>query len=179
LFNHDRQLARSLASRAYTLVELLIVVVLLGIAAAMVIPQMGSANALRVQSVVRSIVADIGITQSDALARQQPRAIVFDTTNNNYKIYQVRNGAYQPQDLLQTVTLFETGDTGLVGKIESAKFDATSSVLVFDELGGPVKSVSDSSASSGGTIRVSGYGSVYDINVEAYTGRVTVVRISQ
>jgi len=170
---------RTMARRAYTLVELLIVVVLLGIAAAMVIPQMGSANSLRVQSVVRTIVADIGIVQSDALARQQARAIVFDTAANCYKVYQVRNGTYQPQDLVQTTQLVDGGDRGLVGKIESAKFDNNSSVLVFDELGGPVKSVSDSSASNGGTIRVSGYGTVYDITVEAYTGRLTVTRISQ
>src|SRR5205814_10625361 len=63
---------------AYTLIELIIVIAMLGLATAVVVPSIGSTDVLRVQSTVRTIVADINCAQSDALARQQGRAMVFD-----------------------------------------------------------------------------------------------------
>ncbi|MFK7885090.1 MAG: type II secretion system protein, partial [Phycisphaerales bacterium] len=42
----------------YTLIEVLIVVVAMGIAGAVVIPSMGGAHVLKVQAAVRSVVAD-------------------------------------------------------------------------------------------------------------------------
>ncbi len=163
--------------RAYTLVELLVVVALLGIASAMVIPQVGSTDILRVQSTVRAIVSDINFAQSDALARQQGRAIIFDTAGNTYSIVEVKSGVLHPEtDTIQTTNL-NNSHKFHDSRIESAVFDGDN-VLVFDELGGTVTSPNSSTPSAGGTIIISGSGSRFQITVEAYTGRVTVARIS-
>ncbi|HVZ94173.1 MAG TPA: prepilin-type N-terminal cleavage/methylation domain-containing protein, partial [Phycisphaerales bacterium] len=63
--------------RGFTLVEVLIVVALLGIAGALVIPSMTQTGVLRVQAAVRTIVSDITFVQGDALAYQTRRAIWF------------------------------------------------------------------------------------------------------
>lgn len=164
------------ARRGYTLIELLIVVALLGLAAALVIPQVGSTNVLRVESVVRSIVASITVAQSEALATQERRAIVFDTAGNHYTIYRVRGNTIEPEDMIERVQLFATGTTGLVGQIEAPSFNS-SNVLVFDELGGPVRDLTSTQPADRGTVRVTGFGSAYEIEVEAYTGRVRVTRL--
>src|SRR5262245_1591540 len=90
-----RQVCRS-GRRGYTLIELLIVVPLLGISSAVVIPALGSTDTLRVQSTVRAIVADINVAQSDALAHQQGRAVVFDVANNKYSILEVNGSTLNP-----------------------------------------------------------------------------------
>lgn len=164
--------------RAYTLVEMLIVLIVLGIASATVIPSIGSTDVLRVQATVRSIVADINVAQSDALARQQPRAIIFDPVTNTYAVIEVPGSTIEPiGNTIKTVDLKDRRkfhDSRLV----SAAFSGSNNVLIFDELGGPVSDVGGNIPSPGGTIVVSGSGSVYNINVEAYTGRVSVERVS-
>lgn len=164
-------------SRGYTLIEILIVVTMLGIASALVMPSLKSTDALRIQSTVRAIVADINFAQSDALARQQGRAIVFDTTTNTYSIVEVHGATLSPQtDTIYSVDLKNTRKFHS-SKLDSAVFNG-GNVLVFDELGGPVTGPGSSTPGSGGVIKVSGSGSSFVINVEAYTGRVSVTRLS-
>ena len=66
------------ARRAFTLIELLIVVVLLGIAGMLVVPAMGSVGVLRIQAAVRTLVSDLTFAQGDAIAQQHAvnRAVV-------------------------------------------------------------------------------------------------------
>lgn len=165
------------ARAGYTLIELLIVITMLGIASAVVIPQIGSTDVLRVQSTVRAIVADINVAQSDALATQRPRAVIFDVQRNKYSVVEVRNGVIDPQTNTISTTDLNDDRKFHTSKIVSATFDGTST-LIFDELGGPVSDAGGTTPGAGGRIVVSGSGAVFNINVEAYTGRVTVVRVS-
>lgn len=165
--------------RGYTLIEILIVVVLMGIAGALVIPSFGSTHILRVQASARAIVADITAAQSDAVARQERRAIVFDGTTNSYSIFRVRGETLTADDLIKRTVLRETAERGLVGRLAESNFNGTN-VLVFDELGGPLQGLASSQPLTVmGTVRVSGYGSVLEVRVEPYTGRVSVARIGE
>lgn len=166
---------------------MLLVIVLLGIASALVIPAMGSVGYLRIHGALRTIVADITFAQSDAIAFQQARALVFDTTNNTYSMVQVpgssidlvNNTMYDPgRKSGKYVVDFRSENFG-GARVSSAVFgssggNATDATLIFDELGTPVTSPGSNTPSNGGTIVVAGPDSTYAIVVEAYTGRVTV-----
>src|SRR5688572_202575 len=76
-------------ARAYTLVEMLVVVAILGIAGALVIPSMGQAGVLRIHAAVRTLVSDLTFVQTDALAYQQRRAVIFDEDANSYTLAEV------------------------------------------------------------------------------------------
>jgi prepilin-type N-terminal cleavage/methylation domain-containing protein len=166
----------AVVQRAYTLVELLIVVTVLGIAGAMVIPTFSSTEVLRIQATVRTIVGDINYAQSDALARQQQRAIVFDVEENRYSILEVHGAELRPNtDTIRLVNL-SNQTNHRSSKLEAVNFNGTP-VLVFDEMGGPVEVPGSSTPSAGGTIIISGSGSEFEIRVEAYTGRVSVRRL--
>lgn len=159
----------------YTLVEMLIVIVVLGIAGALVVPAMGGASTLRVQAAVRTVVADITEAQSDALAYQRPRAIVFYPTEGRYIVARVPGATIDPE----TDTLMERhinqGNQFGDSAISSTEFD-TENVLLFDEMGGPISRPGDSTPAGTGTITLNGSGQNFVISIEAYTGRVTVKR---
>lgn len=181
--HHSVVLARGQHSaRGYTLLEILIVVVLLGIAGAMVVPVMGNSNVMRVQGAIRQLVADITFAQADAVAFQERRAIVFDVPNSTYRLVQVpgntidinANTMYDPtKPTGRWVVDFRTSADFGDARIASAAFDSGSSTLIFDALGGPVASASSNNPGTGGTIRLTGSGQTWRINVEAFTGRIT------
>ncbi len=169
--------------RAFTLIEMILTVVILGIAGALVIPAMGETGILKVQASVRTIIADITFAQSDAVAFQERRALVFDVANNSYRVVQVPGNTIDAANN----TLFDpTKSDGLFvvdfknaqfgdARIISASFDGQPT-LIYDALGGPVADASGSTVGSGGTVRVQGSGSIFAISVEPFTGRVTVTR---
>jgi len=161
----------------------LVVVAILGIAGAMVIPQMGSTGVLKVQGALRSIVSDITFAQSDAVAFQEKRAIVFDPPNSTYSLVQVpgntidlaANTMYDPTRpggkwVVNFIADNRFGDA----RITSADFGSGATSLVFDGLGGPIAGPASNNPGLGGTIKVTGSGASWTITVEAFTGRVTV-----
>jgi len=170
--------------RAFTLLEMLIVITVLGIAGALVIPSMGQTGVLRVQAAVRTIVADISVAQSDAVGFQEKRCVLFDVESSSYRLVAV------PGDVIDAAlnTLYDpTSRTGLYevsfaeamfgdARITSADFDGDSA-LVFDALGGPVESLAGNTPSQQpGRVTVEGSGQSFTITVEPFTGRVTVTR---
>ena len=78
--------------RGITLIEVLIVVTLLGIAGVLVIPSMSQVGVLRIQSALRTIVSDLTYAQSDAMAAQARRAVVFGVVMDQ----DVGTGVWQP-----------------------------------------------------------------------------------
>lgn len=174
----------SLNTRGYTLIEVLVVVTVLGIAAALLVPSMGQTGVLRVQAAVRTVVADIAYAQSDAVAYQRRRAVVFEEDANRYTIYDVRSEPpFADEDILVDGTReggraqVSFNDARFGGAIISDVSFDNGSILTFDEIGGPVQTPMGSNPSSGGYVEITGSGSVFRVNIEAYTGRISVQRV--
>lgn len=161
--------------RGYTLVEILIVVTVLGIAGALVVPAMGGTGVLRVQAAVRTIVADLTEAQSDALAYQQPRAVVFDLDGGRYLVTRVPGATIDPETDTILERVINHGNQFGDATITATSFE-TENVLIFDEMGGPIARPGETTPAGTGTITVTGSAQTFVISVEAYTGRVTVRR---
>ena len=171
-------------SRAYTLIEVLVVVVVMGIAGAVVIPSMSGAGTLRVQAGVRTIVSDITYAQMDALGYQESRGIVFDVDNNSYTLVRVPGAVidpdldalYDPQGPGQRYVVdFNELDFGGAAITDLDLYGGDT--LIFDEIGGPVSTPGSDELSSGGSVTVSAPQGRFRINIAAFTGRVTVTRL--
>lgn len=192
----DQWLART-SRRGFTLIEVLLVVAILGIAGVLVIPSMTQTGVLRVQAAVRTVVADITFLQSDAVAFQARRVIMFgvvprrnpDTlawefvAGNGYTLAEVSGAELD----LETDALpdpdepskpygrnFDLPEYGGAQLAEPA-FNGEA-LLIFDELGGPVAELDGPDPGNGGTFKISGSGSTFLVTVQAYTGRVRVTR---
>jgi prepilin-type N-terminal cleavage/methylation domain-containing protein len=162
---------------AYTLIELLIVITILGIAGMMVIPSFASTDVLRVQGAIRTIVSDVGVAQSDAIALQKGRAIVFhpDAANPYYAIVEV-NGS-NVDEALDTLERRELGGS-VFGHTSILAVNLPNNMIVFDELGGPVTAPGSGVPANDGYVDIAGSGQRFRIHLEGYTGRVTVERLA-
>jgi prepilin-type N-terminal cleavage/methylation domain-containing protein len=160
-------------SRAYTLIEVLVVVTVLGIAAAMVIPSMSQASVLRVQGAIRTLVADIAIAQSDAIAYQKGRAIVFfnDPPGPRYVVCEV-NGA--TLDLAVDKISEQRLGGEQFGFATFENINLPLNMIVIDELGGPVMAPDDPTPAPEGSIDIVDSTQRFRVNIEAYTGKVSV-----
>lgn len=163
------------ARRGYTLVEVLIVVTVLGIAGAVAAPAFSQTGVLRVQAALRSIVADISEAQSEALAMQQSRAIVFDANSTSYTVVRVPGSTVDPV----ADALFTTHVGG--SRYGEARFASVSfnggSTLIFDEMGSPVAAAGSSTPANEGSLEVTGSSQRFRIAVQPYTGRVVVSKV--
>ena len=128
--------------RGFTLIEILVVVVILGIAAAIVVPAIGSRSDLKATSAARMIMADLIYTQNRSIAQQKYHWVRFDKAAQTYEVLD----QIYPSAVLVThpveasnfvVTLGPSGAKPIRDvTIDSALFDGKS-ILAFDELGTP------------------------------------------
>jgi prepilin-type N-terminal cleavage/methylation domain-containing protein len=169
-------------SAGYTLIEILVVVTILGIAGALVIPAMGQTGIIKIQGAVRQVVSDLTFAQADAVAFQERRAVVFDVARSSYAVVQVPGNTI---DVAANILYDPTRPAGRYeidfrderygdARITNVDFGSGSTALIFDGLGGPVESAASNNPSPGGTIRLQGAGNAFIISVEAFTGRITV-----
>ncbi|MCC7146605.1 MAG: prepilin-type N-terminal cleavage/methylation domain-containing protein [Phycisphaeraceae bacterium] len=165
---------RSAARQGFTLVEVIVVIALMGIASAMVIPQMLTSGTLTTQAAGRTIIADLLYAQNDAVARQQTRRVVFDLDNDNYRITDAegntiaanwRVGASVSGDYIVDFR----GDSRFRGvDLVAANFN-DELYIEYNDMGEP---------STDGYVEVRNHGLRYRINVGAMTGRVTIAQVA-
>jgi len=165
--------------KGYTLIEVLVTVTIMGLAAAIVVPNMMQGGTLGVQAGARMIIADLLFAQNEAMAQQSTRRVVFNTDTNSYRVQKFDSGAsawvleFNPSKGVgnnqQNYEVSFDDDSRFRGiEIVSADFNGSSTVA-FDDLGNP---------SAGGTIQLKFEEHEYEITVAPFTGRVTVQRIT-
>jgi len=149
----------------FTLIELIMVVVVLLVLAAVIAPKMTGVTGTRVNAASRKISADIRYAQELAISTQTNHGVIFNASPaNDYSIYQgttstiitdsFTGGAYTVQ--------LNTGDYAGV-TIDSGY------QVEFDSLGSPV-----TGGRSSVTISAGGSAPVRTITVAANTGKVSI-----
>jgi prepilin-type N-terminal cleavage/methylation domain-containing protein len=169
----------------YTLIEVLIVVIILGIASAVIVPSLSEAGSLGLQGAARLVIADILYAQNEAIASGQDRGVVFDVLNNRYRVverFDSNNDGildterpitmnWKSGDAENYVIDFNRDQRFKNMQIISARFPdepTAASTLWFNDLGAPETST------DGGVVELGYQVKRIQINVSPLTGRVTV-----
>ena len=179
--------------RAYTLVELIIVIAVLGLAGAIVVPSLQDTDDTDVQAAVRKIIGDLSFAQSDALARQEFRRVHFYDDGRGYCIVRETQASYADafDPAIADYVRDPLGSPGALGRfivdfttdrrfqdvaIASVTIDGGGRDLVYDPIGGTIQA--GDAPGSGGTIVMEAGDTRYEITISAVTGKLSGRRLS-
>jgi Tfp pilus assembly protein FimT len=164
------------AGRAgFTLAEILILVLILAIMAAVVIPNIGSAADVELSSAAQVLVSDLENTRSMALTAQVPYSLIFNTTKTSYKVAtDYAGGAYDT-----TTAVPNPARSNATYEVTPAALNGAQDVTVFDvEFGtSPFQTYvtfnSDGTATPAGYVTLKAGSSYIKVSVDDLTGAVT------
>jgi type II secretory pathway pseudopilin PulG len=160
---------------AFTLAEILIVVIIMAIAAAIIIPNIGTAANTQVISAARVLQSDLETARSLALTTQSPYSVVFSPDLQSYKVVVNYSGGPYASTLAVNHPVnigqrFEVTLPNLNGmskvSVSNVSFGA-GTYVTFQSTGDPT---------TPGTITLAGGSVRMVITVEGLTGVVTVAR---
>lgn len=160
----------------FTMIEILIVVVIIAIAAMMAIPMMTSAGSMQIRSAANMIAADLEYAKSMAISRQKIYAVVFNESTESYQIEDTSGIIDHPVKKGFKYIVNFSNDSRL-DKVDIADvdFDPDSSrTITFDYLGSPYSGSGTSNPLNSGVISLQAGGATATINVEPVTGYVTI-----
>ena len=161
-------------SSGFTLVEIVLVVVILAIAAMMAIPFATSGTSTQLKGAATIIASDLEYAKSMAISRGRKYWVDFDEGAESYSIKDV-NGVITSHPIKKgsAYTVNFAADSRLSQvDITNVNFDGTDTVG-FDYLGSPLQG-GGSYLISPGEIELSAGGSTMTVNVEPVTGYITI-----
>lgn len=156
------------------MIELLIVVVIIAIAALTAIPMMTSADSFQMRSAANMIAADLEYAKTIAISRGQSFSVVFDKANESYRIEDESGTviAHPVKKGFDYIIDFQNNSRLSKVDIEDVDFDTTSEVK-FDYLGSPYNGDGDPLNSGVISLRVGQI--TVTVNVEPVTGFISIV----
>ena len=176
-----RQDENKRSHKGFTLVELIIVVVILGIAAMMAIPMVSNAADMQVRSAANRIAADMDYAKNLAITHQSRYCVIFDEADESYEIrvdpFGVSDVIDHPVNPGKFVVDFSADSRLSRVKIVSADFDSgvsVSNTITFDYLGSPYSGAGSPAPLDAGTITLEADNFSLTVDVEPVTGYVTI-----
>lgn len=170
------------AVRAFTLVEILCVIMILGIASAIIIPQLGSRDDLKAAAAARTLMSDLIFAQNAAIAQQKRYFVQFSGQTYTVLWRAGDSGplttATHPVTKEPYTVTFGTARNGTENvTLGTASFDGFT-ILGYDDLGTPFSydALSDlsSALTAPGTVTITCGTTALTISVEPYTGETSV-----
>lgn len=158
---------------AFTFIEILVVVVIIGIASAVVMPQLTSRNDLRATAAARQLVADLIFAQSRAIAQQKNVYVVFDPGLQAYQLFVGPSMTPIMHPVNRTNFIVQFGSSGLSGvTLQSAQIGA-GQVVAFDSTGVPHQADLNGvlqDMTSDATVIIASGGKTRTVKIGAFTG---------
>jgi prepilin-type N-terminal cleavage/methylation domain-containing protein len=162
--------------RGFTMIEMVVVLVILAIAAAIVVPMASSAGTTQLRAAVNIVAADLEYAKSMAISRGQRYAVVFDPATETYRIadesgttiaHPVKQGFPYSVDFRADSRL---GSVDIV----TASFDGATAVS-FDYLGSPYSGTGPGATPmNSGVITLRAGGTMRTVSVEPVTGFISI-----
>jgi type II secretory pathway pseudopilin PulG len=158
------------------MIELVVVVAILAIAAAIAVPMVSSAGSMQLRSAVNLVAADLEYAKSMSISRGQRYAVVFDPATETYQIVDESGATIDhpiKKGFFYTIDFRADGRLSQVDLV-SATFDGAAAVS-FDYLGSPYSGTGSTGVPlNNGVITLQAGGATRTVHVEPVTGYISV-----
>jgi len=156
----------------FTLIELLIVIVILGISAAIAVPMISSGASMQIRAAGGMVAADLEYAKSMAISRGQMYSVAFDAANESYEVRKP-DGSPMTHPVTKKSYVVDFSSDSRLDRVEitSALFDTTNTVK-FNYLGSPFDA--DGNPLNSGAVVLRAGDFTRTISVEAVTGFISV-----
>ena len=150
-------------------------VVIMGISGAIVVPHMLRSGQMGLQGATRTVITDILYAQDEANAQSGILRVVFDPTNNAYRLTDAAGTTLRAS----WKSAGGNGQNDIVSFDQDARFNGVQldladlgggAVLEFNAIGSPTK---------GGTVKLTASGLRYHISIAPFTGQVTIAPVTR
>jgi len=167
--------ASAVSRRAFTLVEIIVVVAIIAIAALLAVPMLSSAADVQLRAAANMIAADVEYAKSLAITRQRPHSVVFNTTTHAYEVQDESQNAV-PHPLNPGVLAVAFPNDSRLSKVTITAATLTDNTVTFDYLGSPYDGADTSFPLVSGTdvITLAAGSMTTTISIEPVTGYVTI-----
>jgi len=157
----------------FTLIEILIVVAIIAIAAMVVVPMVGSAASMQIRSAANMIAADMEYAKSMAISRGQNFSVVFDKATESYRIKDQSGSTIMNPVKKGFDYVVDFRNDGRLNKVDivDVDFDSTNEVR-FDYLGSPYNG--SGNPLNSGIINLQAGGTSMTVTVEPVTGYISI-----
>jgi prepilin-type N-terminal cleavage/methylation domain-containing protein len=154
------------SERGFTVVEILIVLVIITIAALTAVPMMSSASSIQIRSASGMIAADLEYAKSMAISRGQNYSVRFDQNADSYQVEDQGNSVIPHPVKKGFDYIVDFGNDTRLNRVDitGANFSGNPDVE-FDSLGSP---------DSGGTVSLQAGTTTMTITVEPITGYISI-----
>ena len=158
--------------KGFTLVEVLIVLVIVGIIAAVAVPLYSSAASVQLKTAANMIASDIEYAKSMAMSTGRNYSIVFDTSAESYRINDFAGAVTSHPVHIGANYIIDFANDGRLDKVDILNTTLGLNTIGFDSLGAPFEG-------SGGSlnnalIRLRAEGNTLTVRIEPVTGYVSI-----
>jgi len=161
--------------RGFTLTELTVMVVILGVLSWLAYPKMAAMDEVKLDAAARRVAADLRYAQGLAMSRRVIHGILFNTAQEKYTVF-APNAATpitDPADRARSLIVDYTTRTEFKGVlVQSAAFGTTPGIT-FDYFGVP-RDTAGTDLTTNGVVVLSYQGATDSVLVAPQTGTVTV-----
>ena len=156
----------------FTLAEMLVTLVILGVAAMVVIPSIGNTTDMQATSAARQLVSDLLFAQTYSISQKHPYQVVFDAANESYEIQDADTSSVitHPITKVPYRMAFLTDQHLKDVRITAATFDS-GNLVKFNSLGMPYNSAGNQLAARGTVTLIAGTHNI-TVTVEPVSGRI-------
>lgn len=160
-------------SGGFTLVEIIVVVVIISIAAVMAVPLLSSAADMQLRSAGNIVAADMEYAKSMAISRQKSYSVVFDVNNDSYEIQDSDGNVIGHPVNGSGNFVVNFGSDSRLDRVDISGVDFDSDqTVIFDYLGSPY-GLGNVPLNSG-QVTLEADGLTVNVIVEPVTGYITV-----
>ncbi len=158
-----------MAQKGFTLIELVMVLVLLGIVAVFVAPRLGNVPSTNAAAFTDKLRADIRYAQNLAMTRNQRARVTFRNAPNGYDVTLGGNPVIDPAGSGNLSVTLNTGNYAGISITIPTGFSGN--YVEFDSLGVPYEG-GGAPLGAARSVTVTGGGSNYSVSVQPQTGAV-------